>query len=257
MTSKHITTYQVNYPDGAKFFKIGGSGLLYTLPGNTAEVLKVPSTNPRTIANHAIERRIYKRLGSHPNIIKCLRMDDYGIYLERAEHGCIRQYFIDGGTATLKERIQWSRDIANALQYIHEHNIRHADLSGRNVLLDSSRNARLCDFAGSAIDDDKSTVWAESGFRHPDDEEVEHSTIRAELHALGSTIYELCTSSQPHGPEVEEWIVGQWIREGKYPNVKTVILGDIIMRCWNGDFKSAKEVAQSIEQSSGIYSSAG
>jgi hypothetical protein len=106
---------------------------------------------------------------------------------------------------------------------------------------------RLCDFAGSAIDDDKSTSWAESGFRHPDDEEIEYSIISAELHALGSTIYELCTSSQPHGREVEEWIVSRWISEGKYPSIKDVILGEIIMTCWNGDFKSAKEVAQSIE----------
>ncbi|KAF1961498.1 serine/threonine protein kinase [Byssothecium circinans] len=248
MTDKDVPTYQVNYPDGAKFLTIGGSGLIYIFPSNMAEVLKVPSTNPRTRHNHAIERRIYERLGTHPNIIKCLRMDDYGIHLERAEHGCIRQYFLDGGTATLRERIQWSLDIANALQHVHEHNIRHADLSGRNILLDSTRNVRLCDFAGSAIDDDKATVWVESGFRHPDDDEVKDSTIRAELHALGSTIYELCTFSQPYGREVEEWIVAQWIREGKYPSVKDVILGDIIVKCWNGDFISAKEVARSIER---------
>jgi hypothetical protein len=49
---------------------------------------------------------------------------------------------------------------------------------------------------------------------------------------------------------VEEWIVGQWIQEGKYPSVKEVILGDIIMKCWNGGFASAREVAQSIEQES-------
>lgn len=136
--------------------------------------------------------------------------------------------------------------MANALQYIHEHNVRHADLSGKNVLLDSSRTVRLCDFAGSAIDDNPSTVWAQSGYRHPDDDEVEHSTTRAELHALGSTIFEIITSSQPHG-QVEEWIVAQWIREGKYPDIKNIVLGDIIMKCWKGGFKSAKEVAQDIE----------
>lgn len=93
-----------------------------------------------------------------------------------------------------------------ALQYVHEHGIRHADLGGRNLLLDSSRTILLCDFAGSAIDDEPCTVQAESGFKHPNDDENERATIRAELHALGSTIYEIITSSQPHG-KVEEWVV--------------------------------------------------
>jgi hypothetical protein len=46
---------------------------------------------------------------------------------------------------------------------------------------------------------------------------------------------------------VEEWIVAQWIREGKYPDIKNVVLGDITMKCWKGGFTSAKEVAQDIE----------
>lgn len=41
MTNNDIPTYGVYYPDGARFFTIGGSGLLYTMPGNTTEVLKV------------------------------------------------------------------------------------------------------------------------------------------------------------------------------------------------------------------------
>src|SRR2546429_6267414 len=97
--------------------------------------------------------------------------------------------------------------VSNTLQYIHEHNIRYADLSERNVLLDSSTNVRLCDFAGSAIDDDRSTIWAESGFWHPDNEVIKYSTIRAQLHALGSTIYELCTSAQSHGRELKSGLL--------------------------------------------------
>jgi serine/threonine protein kinase len=244
--NKDIPTFYVKTLPGTKHFRNGGSGILYTYPGCTTEVIKLPFSSEASTANLEIEKRVYQRLGCHPNIIKCLRIEDYGIHLERAEHNSIREYYAEGGTATLEERIKWSRDVANALQYIHEHNVRHADLSAKNVLLDSSRTVRLCDFAGSAIDDNPSTVWAQSGFRHPDDDDVEHSTTRAELHTLGSTIFEIITSSQPHG-QVEEWIVAQWIREGKYPDIKNVVLGDIIMKCWKGGFTSAKEVAQEIK----------
>jgi hypothetical protein len=74
--------------------------------------------------------------------------------------------------------------------------------------LNSSRTVLLCDFAGSAIDDEPCTVWAESGFKHPNDDKNEKATIRAEIHALGSSIYEITTSSPPYA-NVEEWIVHQ------------------------------------------------
>jgi hypothetical protein len=89
--------------------------------------------------------------------------------------------------------------VVMALQYIHEHSIRHADLGGRNLALNPSRTILLCDFAGSAIDGEPCTGWAESGFKHLHNEENEQITIRTELHALGLMVYELITSLSPHG----------------------------------------------------------
>jgi hypothetical protein len=53
----------------------------------------------------------------------------------------------------------------------------------------------LCDFAGSSIDGSLPTVWAQDGFKHPT---ADRTTIQAELHALGSTIYQIITSFAPH-----------------------------------------------------------
>ena len=114
----------------------------------------------------------------------------------------------------------WSRDVANVVHYVQK-NVRHADLGGRNLLLD------VCNFAGSAIDDDKATVWAWSGFYHPDERELEHPTIRAELHALGSTIYEIVTCSRHYGG-IDEEAIELWLEEGKYPSVVEVTLGQVI-----------------------------
>lgn len=251
--NEDIPTFYVKTLPGTKHFGNGGSGILYTYPDSTTEVVKLPFSSKASTTNLEIEKRVYQRLGRHPNIIRCVRTEDYGIHLERPEHNSIREYYAEGGTATLEERINWSRDVANALQYVHEHDVRHADLSGKNVLLDSSRTVRLCDFAGSAIDDNPCTVWAQSGYRHPDDDEAEHSTIRAELHALGSTVFEIITSSQSHG-QVEEWIVAQWIREGKYPDIKNVALGDIIKKCWEGGFKSRRMLPRTLKIEASISS---
>jgi hypothetical protein len=138
--------------------------------------------------------------------------------------------------------------------------------------LDSERNVLLCDFAGSGIDGDEPTVRAQAGFKHPDSDENDNVTIRLEIHALGSTIYEIVTSYAPHSrfeewmvepirelkrkyprakdcpdDEAEDWMIEEWIKEGRYPDVGDVELGEVMDGCWKGRFGSAGEVARKIE----------
>jgi serine/threonine protein kinase len=146
----------------------------------------------------------------------------------------------------------WSWDTANVLHHVHQNNIRHVDLSGRNLLLDSERTIRLCDFAGSFIDGDAATIWAESGFRHPDESEYKEPTIKAELHTLGSTIYEIVTCSKPYRG-LEDWEMDRLLEERKYPDVSKLAIGQVVRKCWNGEFNSAAEVADEIK-CSGMFS---
>ncbi len=60
------------------------------------ELIKLGTTNPVSLATIAVEKRVYERLGlgptsRHPNIISCLRIESYGLHLERAKHGAIRE----------------------------------------------------------------------------------------------------------------------------------------------------------------------
>ncbi|KAF2105235.1 hypothetical protein BDV96DRAFT_655820 [Lophiotrema nucula] len=84
------------------------SNCRFSWPENTTEAMELPTTDPSSIEDIEIEKRIYKRLGSHPNIVSCLRIAETGpvsvcaehIVLKRAEYGTIRQYFLDRGTST-------------------------------------------------------------------------------------------------------------------------------------------------------------
>lgn len=237
-------------PEGSVFFAAGGTGFLYYFPSNPAEVIKICSDHPDSETNMHIEREAYARFmraGGHPNIIKCTRIVGNGIYLECAAHHDLRTYYLMGGTATIEERMKWSYDIASALQFVHDQDVRHADTSGKNILLDEQRNIKMCDFAGSGIDDKLPTVWGEAGFAHPDHQEVRHATIPAELHALGSTIYEIITCFRPHSEELRDSVIESWFRDGIYPEVHDIPLGDIMLKCWKGGFESAKEVAEEIK----------
>jgi serine/threonine protein kinase len=117
-----------DYPPGWEWLSACGSGGIYYSPDNPTEVLKLPSNADRSIKAIEIEKRIYQRLGSHPNIVPVIRIDDTGILLRRAEHGSLREFFRKGGTATMDERILWCQDIAAALQYVHEHGIKQVDI---------------------------------------------------------------------------------------------------------------------------------
>ncbi|KAL2756518.1 hypothetical protein ACRALDRAFT_2026580 [Sodiomyces alcalophilus JCM 7366] len=142
----------------------------------------------------------------------------------------------EGGTATLEERVQWSRDLV--------------DIGGRNILLDADRNIRLYDFAGSSLDDVPPTFIAQDGFCHPDNDGAIGGTLRAEIHALGSAIFEIMTSICPHWREEEEEIgrAVDLMRYGVYPDVAGVVLGHIIAACWRGEYASAQEVTDTIAE---------
>ncbi|KAL2126942.1 hypothetical protein VTI74DRAFT_11586 [Chaetomium olivicolor] len=114
-----------------------------------------------------IDRRNYNRLGRHPNLASVVKIDEHDIWHTRAEHGCT-------------------------------HGVRHADLTGRDLLLDAARNILLCDFAASYIDGEEALVIAEAGYPHPDRSEYLLPTMRSEIHSLGSTFYEIVTGKQPH-----------------------------------------------------------
>ncbi|EEP78337.1 predicted protein [Uncinocarpus reesii 1704] len=239
-------------PDGERLV-VCGVGCLYYWPDDPSRVVKVARSTPEANAQIEIEKRIYSRFeekGYHPNIIKCLRYDDSGIYLERAEHGSLTAYFEEGGDASLTERLQWSYDLADAIQYLHDLGIRHADLVGRNILLDSSRRVRLCDFGGSGIDGEKPIVVSSVYYGHPDDDERTACTVKAELHTLGSVIYEISTSRMPFHDK-RGYDVGQLFKKGIYPDVKDIVLGDVIAKCWAGEFTTAREVAESIKFAKG------
>ena len=96
---------------------MGGPGAIFTFDDRPGQVSKLPYRAELPTANVEVEKRIYRRLGEHPNIIGCVGIDEKAIHLELAKYGCLHQYFKQGGTATLGERVRWSRDVAVCLAF--------------------------------------------------------------------------------------------------------------------------------------------
>ncbi|WEW61313.1 hypothetical protein PRK78_006803 [Emydomyces testavorans] len=248
----HITyrTCIINSPADAKILFVAGYSAICEREGRPGVLLKVPLPFPENERAMEIEKQVYRRLGKHPNLVEVTDIDEWGIYLKKAEPGCLRLYYDQGGVATPEERLKWCRDLAQVLHYVHENGIRHADLAGKNLLVDSSRNILLCDFSGSSVDGETAIIIAGAGFRHPDREHYRPPTVLGEIHALGPTIYEIVTGRKPFHEKTsdQDREVDELTEQGKYPDVSKLPLGDVIAKCWKRDgfFNSAADVAEEI-----------
>ncbi len=220
--------------------------------------MKFPKELDR-LQEHWVEMRIYGCLGKHRNVAELAHVThvDVGedpndvtsyslmLWLKLATLSSLDKYYEGGGEATMAERLQWCEDLARMLHFAHEKNVRHANLSARKLLLDDERGIRLCGFSGSSIDGSPATVTARAGYRHPDPDESDGPTLCGELHALGSTLYEIVSTKLPHHAVSDQDKVAKLLEAGEYPSTD-MPLGDIIRGCWDARFCSAAQVADEI-----------
>ena len=122
--------------------------------------------NPWILKTFEKESRIQGQL-SHPNLIKLskvLYLDEfYVLVLEWCENRDLYQYlcnytilaqYLDSNDPTylpIPEILNFSLQIANGLQYLHEKNIAHCDLKFENILLTNDKTLKIADF-GSCVE---------------------------------------------------------------------------------------------------------
>ncbi|OGM48837.1 hypothetical protein ABOM_003012 [Aspergillus bombycis] len=176
-----------------------------------------------------IEIRAYERLGDHPQVAKVREVTADGIIIERGE--CLRQK-IQSSESTIETKLRWTQEAA-------------------------AGHVKYIDFSGSGIDGEAAMVCYEWCSYRPGSE----PNIKTDIFAFGSTLFEIETGEKPY-QELEKTlgtgklmrVVEQLFATGKYPRVDMLVLGDIILRCWNGDYHSMDEVSRDIDACcQGIY----
>ena len=237
----------LDLPPFEKFLSRGASGLVFAIDNDT--VLKTATGFPESIHEIDIEKRVYDRIGHHPCIVKCVRMDSGGIVLERLLYP-LRKRLVDlhenkevpSDTTILR----WSQQITQGIAYLHAFGILQADLGCHNILLDKDDNTKICDFAGAAIDGEQTTVCYDPRSQLPGERRI---TIQTEIFALGTALYELSTTSLPY-PDIDPHskLIGQMYAEGRFPDTNGLLLADIILRCWNCGYDTVDDVNADLQR---------
>lgn len=86
--------------------------------------------HPHLVHTHSIFQRRYK----------------YFIFMRYMEHGDLLEHILQKGAVQEDQARIWTRQLALAIQYMHELEIAHRDIKCENVLLTANQNAKLSDF---------------------------------------------------------------------------------------------------------------
>ncbi|MBC7843229.1 MAG: protein kinase [Gemmatimonadaceae bacterium] len=140
------------------------------------------------------------------------------------------------GTLSLAETMRIAKDVAEGLQYAHDHGIVHRDVKPDNVLLNASGTAVVADFgvalappsaAGVRLTEHGTSVGTPS---HMSPEQLYGSTSldpRSDQYSLAATIFEMLTGRPPHDAPTRSALAEKRLSEppellrDSLPNVST------------------------------------
>jgi serine/threonine-protein kinase len=166
--------------------------------------------DPHNFARFRREAKIVAKL-DHPNVLKSLddernRTEPY-LVLEYIDGDNLRRYANTlGGPVPLQTALDWGRQLADALVYLHSHGIVHRDLKPENVLITADGTLRLMDFGTALLDGAKRLTWrhfSESlgtpDYMSPEQIKGNRGDARSDIYAWGVLMYEVLTGRVPFG----------------------------------------------------------
>jgi tRNA A-37 threonylcarbamoyl transferase component Bud32/tetratricopeptide (TPR) repeat protein len=125
------------------------------------------------------------------------------------------------------EALRIAREVADALDYAHRHNVIHRDIKPENILLADS-HARVADFgvaralevaAGEALTGTGLAVGTPA-YMSPEQASAGQVDRRSDIYALGCVLYETLTGEPPFtGPTAQAIIAKRFV--GPIPSVRT------------------------------------
>ncbi|RDL37460.1 Uncharacterized protein BP5553_04893 [Venustampulla echinocandica] len=248
----HIEIIELHryYPDGIKRI-IGRGGQSYIGVVNESTVLKYP-TIPGTTSNLQVESQLLEILGNHPRIIGSKGLTDDGLLLEYAVNGDLNSYIAANPGTSLDQRLQWCRQAAEAVEYLHKKRVIHCDINLRNLLLDKNLDLKLADFQGmhkscdgDVLLDGLSRECTKSFLprAHGD-----YADVKTDLFALGSAIYFIMMGHEVF-PDLDsnedEEEIERRFRSSQFP-IDPQGCSAITNKCWTQEYGSSQEVVDDI-----------
>jgi serine/threonine protein kinase len=215
------------------------------------------------------ERSVYERLwgGSADlpapaHILKYYGPDPHlstGLVLEFAERGSLWDYVWTKQPVAGDLIVKWARQAAEGFAFCHERGVLHRDIHIINLFLDSDLNLKIGDFGASSIDGAKGLMryrethqlWVSRSDNEDGDSKPQiEISVRSEVFALGSTLYQAITGHDPMQHLLDENKDDEVKRRMQIRDMpstdKLRIFKDLISSCWNLEYENMEEVLRGI-----------
>ena len=189
-----------------------------TRDGRTV-VLKIPNptlfADPTNYNRYRREADVARRL-DHPSVQQAVdagesRTEPY-LVLEYIDGVSLRKRMrAAGGPLPIETVIDWGRQLADALAYLHGVGVVHRDLKPENILTTPDDRLVIADFGTAALAGARRLTWkhlSESlgtpDYMSPEQVQGERGDARSDAYAWGVIMYELLTGQVPF--EGDNWM---------------------------------------------------
>lgn len=203
---------------------------------------------------------------NHPNISTIHAIEN------AADQIFIVMEFIDGielkerlkaGPIPIKETLNVSRQIAEALEAAHSKGIIHRDIKSSNIMITKDGNAKIMDFGlakighGSEITKIGTTIGT-TGYMSPEQTRGENVDQQTDIWSFGIVLYEMLTGELPFKGEYDQAIIYSinsidYQPVTKYSGNDAIIIERILKKCLEKNqtdrYKTVSDIIKDFEYS--------
>eukprot|EP01060_Flectonema_neradi_P008747 TRINITY_DN16257_c0_g1_i2.p1 TRINITY_DN16257_c0_g1~~TRINITY_DN16257_c0_g1_i2.p1 ORF type:complete len:703 (+),score=97.14 TRINITY_DN16257_c0_g1_i2:220-2328(+) len=150
------------------------------------------------------EIKVMKKL-THPKIVGYVCSERIGssiyIFMEFIPGGSLASLLHQLGELSERTVAMYTKDIASALEYLHQHKIIHRDVKAANVLVSVNGELKLTDFGSSVFLKEKRVGMLDTHgtpcWMAPEAILSTHVSYPADIWSLGCTVMEMMTAKDP------------------------------------------------------------
>ncbi len=229
MVGRTLGPYEIERPLGS-----GGMGTVYLAhtPEGDPVALKVLhrelSGQEQLVERFLREAEAGKRL-DHPTILRTLGRAGS----QRGRHFFAMEYFVgetleqlweNGGPLTERQVVVVAYYVAGALEYAHREGVFHRDIKPSNIMVNAQGEVRIADFGIARVQTasrltETGTFLGTPAYCSPEQLRGKRLDGRADLYALGVTMYELLTGVWPYDGDTHFEIM-ESVLNGDYLSVR-------------------------------------
>jgi len=184
-----------------------------------------------------------------PQIVRLLGVvfeGSYCLVMEFMDNGSLYSFLKTSKPIDWQMKYSFASEIANGLEYLHDHNVLHKDLKSLNVLLDLNFRCKLADFGLSAVKvETQSQTLSKGGpigtiqWMAPELFTPGNKYSPAcDVFSYAMVLFEIATRQTPwkeaSPPMLAIWVGTQGLREA-IPDTVPVSFKQVVTTCWQQD----------------------